>query len=201
MPSLVAWTVLHLVPPFALSTNMAARTHNVSLLTQARVVPSLVLAIDGRMPPIRPRDAEALGGIRRRRHAASVPQENCCVRCSRRGAMVASEDRDIAGRLHGRFYTRKSVQHSSMLASLREFAGISAFLSRFGAVAMNAISSIRSANCVSQRVSSANPCRWSLPVTAPIAPTPTLDFVWRVISLLDSAGVIARMPRACASNG
>jgi hypothetical protein len=47
MPRLIARTLLHLVPPFALSTNMAARMLNVSLLAQARVVPSFVLAKDG----------------------------------------------------------------------------------------------------------------------------------------------------------
>ena len=43
LPNLMARTILHLDPPFALSTNMAAGMTNTSLLTHARVVPSLVL--------------------------------------------------------------------------------------------------------------------------------------------------------------
>jgi len=154
------------------------------------------------MPPIRPRDAEALGGIRRRRHAASVPQENRCVRCSRYGAMVESADPDKRASCIGRFYIRESVQHSPKLASLRRIQQLSGDSSlRSAAIAMKGSSvhddvQIAPLNEFGVRTLVAGPGRRSLP----IVPAPRQHFVWHVMSLLDSAFVVARMLRTCRSN-
>jgi hypothetical protein len=98
-PSLAARTVLHCVPPFALTTNMAARPHNTSLLTDARVVPSLVLDRPNRYAACHPQDAGARREIRRRRHAANVPPESRHVPSSRRGCVHVGGSRQ-AGQLH-----------------------------------------------------------------------------------------------------
>jgi hypothetical protein len=154
------------------------------------------------MPPIRPRDADALGGIRRRRHAASAPHENRRVRCSSRGAMVASADPDKRAGCISRFYIRKSVQHSPKLASLRRIQQVSRDSSvRSAAIAMNCSSvhddvQVASVNEFSVRPLVADPGRRLLP----IVPTPRQHFVWHVMSLRDSAFVVARMLRTCRPN-
>jgi hypothetical protein len=120
MPSLVTRTVLHLDPPFALSTNMAARTHNTSVLIDARVVPSLVRDRPGYHDGCIPRDAEALREIRRRRHAASIPLKNRLVPGSRRAVVVVPDDPDKRARCIDGFYTRKATPHRPVLASLQK---------------------------------------------------------------------------------
>jgi hypothetical protein len=119
MPSLVARTVLHLDPPFALSTNMAARTHNTSLLIDARVVPSLVRDRPGWHDACRPKDAEALHEIRRHRHAASIPLENRLVPSSRRAVVVVPDDPAKRASCIDGFYTRIAASHRPVLASLQ----------------------------------------------------------------------------------
>ena len=119
MPSLVARTVLHCVPPFALSTNMAARTHNTSLLIDARVVPSLVRDRPGWCTPAVP--GTLMHSVR---FAAAAMRRvfrwrTACVPSSRHAVVFVSEDPDKRASCIDGFYTRKAASHRPILASMR----------------------------------------------------------------------------------